>query len=157
LDQYGIPKSLYFVPEIQKKVKREVFGKPLNDGKYKLQFRSSVGNIIEPSINKKILGKYQFTYTHDERIKLKEQIGERNTNGIRKKYQELIQKEEKSEAELQEITTIEKDYYIPRMLEVMNKITGEGKMRDIHQRTHLPHIDPKTTITPTVQERLSER
>jgi hypothetical protein len=55
LDQYGIPKALYFVPEIEKKVKRNIYGKPLADGTYRLQFRSSAGNIIEPNVNKRIL------------------------------------------------------------------------------------------------------
>ncbi|MDR3169959.1 MAG: hypothetical protein LBU27_09865 [Candidatus Peribacteria bacterium] len=55
LDQYGIPKTLYFVPEIKRQVKRDIYGKPLGDGKYKLQFRSSVGNVIEPNINKRVL------------------------------------------------------------------------------------------------------
>ncbi|MDR0860141.1 MAG: hypothetical protein LBO09_04060 [Candidatus Peribacteria bacterium] len=90
LDQYGIPKSLYFVPEIQKKVKWEIYGKPTKDNKYKLQFRSSAGNIIEPDINKKILGNYEFEYTQEEWIALKKKINERNSNEIKKKYYDLL-------------------------------------------------------------------
>jgi hypothetical protein len=43
------------------------------------------------------------------------------------------------------------------MLETMNQITGENKLRNIHQRKNLPHIDSKTVITPSVQDRLANR
>jgi MoxR-like ATPase len=42
------------------------------------------------------------------------------------------------------------------MLEVMNKITGENKLRNIHQRKNLPHIDNKTVITPSIQQKLDK-
>ncbi|MEI7478446.1 MAG: hypothetical protein WCJ81_08495 [bacterium] len=55
LDQYGLPKSLYYVPDLVKHVKWDVSAKPTKDGKFKIQFISSAGNVLEPSINKKIL------------------------------------------------------------------------------------------------------
>jgi hypothetical protein len=42
------------------------------------------------------------------------------------------------------------------MLEVMKKITGENKLRNIHQRKNLPHIDQKTVITPSIEKKLAE-
>lgn len=71
LDQYGIPKSLYFVPDVIKKVTRDIEWKPTKDWKISLQFVSSNGNVIKPSINKKILGNFAFTYTFEERQELR--------------------------------------------------------------------------------------
>jgi len=41
LDQYGVPKSLYFVPDLSKKVKREISAKSTKDGQFRLMFVSS--------------------------------------------------------------------------------------------------------------------
>lgn len=95
---------------------------------------------------------------------MKKNIHERNTNGNKKKYHDLLKEyqalpteERKSWSKTEELQEIENTYYIPRMLEVMNKITGEDKRRNIHQRKNLPHIDQKTVITPSVEKRLAER
>ena len=164
LDQYGIPKSLYFVPEVHKKVTRDIYGLPLPNGNFQLQFRSSAGNIIEPDVNKKILGNYEFTYTFEERKKLKDAIRERNNNGTKQKYQELSKEYQKispserdTRTKKNEFSEMEKKYYVPRMLETMNKITGDGNLRDIHQRNRVPRMDSKTVITPSIQRRLASR
>jgi hypothetical protein len=157
LDQYGIPKALYFVPEIEKKVKRDIYAKPLPDEKYRLQFHSSAGNIIEPNLNKKILGNYKFVYTEEEFIDLKNTIHQRTTNGTKKTFYELLKKPNKSDEEQQTFAQMEQKYYIPRMIDIMNTITGEGKLRNLHQRKNLPHMDSKTVITPSIQGRLGER
>ena len=43
------------------------------------------------------------------------------------------------------------------MLDVMDKITWEGKLWNLHTRNNLPTIDTKTVITPTIQESLAKR
>ncbi len=154
LDQYGIPKSLYFVPDTIKKVKWDISAKQTKDGYFKLQFTSSTGNIIEPSVNKKILGNFKFTYSFDEWQELKKIISERNSNGIQKKYEEY---KKDAETNKNEIESIEKKYYVPRMLEVMNQISGEWKWRNMHDRKNLLSIDNKTVITPTIEKSLSTR
>ncbi len=47
-------------------------------------------------------------------------------------------------------------YYVPRMLEVMNGISGEGNLRDLTPRKNLPSIDNRTVITATIQESLAK-
>ncbi len=88
LDQYGIPKSLYYVPDITKRVRWDITGKPTKDGKFKLSFQSSTGNEIEPSINKKILGNFKFTYTFKERQELKQSLSEWKKSG-KQQYNKL--------------------------------------------------------------------
>ncbi len=154
LDQYGIPKSLYFVPDINKKVVRDIAWKPLNNSQYKLQFVSSTGSIIEPSINKKMLGNFKFTYTFEEWLELKKTIAERKTNGAKTKYRDL-KKNPKTNKE--DLAALEKKYYVPRMLETMNAITGEGNYRNLQTRKYLPEIDNKTVITETIQDSLKKR
>lgn len=165
LDQYGIPKSLYFVPDIIQKVKRDISAKQTKDGLFKLQFVSSAGNVIEPSMNKKILGNFKFTYTFDERLELKKTLTQRNTNGTKKHYKEMEEKlvelkkyewyendgeYKKASKELEELGN---KFYIPRMIETMNHISNKG-IRELNSRPNLPHIDPKVVIWPSVQERL---
>ena len=160
LDQYGIPKSLYFVPEVIKRVKRDISAKPTRDWRYRLQFLSSAWNIIEPSINKKILWNFNFTYNFEERQDLKALVAERNSNGIKKKYTELKKQshiEENNWEIKKQIEEIETKYYIPRMLDIMDKISWEDSLWNINPRKNLPHIDNKTVITPTIQETLSKR
>jgi MoxR-like ATPase len=153
LDQYGIPKSLYFVPDIIKKTDREVIGKPTKDGMFKVQFISSNGNIIEPNINKKILGNFKFTYTFEERQELKKTINEWNSNGIQKEYSDIKKDPKTNEKKIKEI---EQKYYIARMLDVMKKISNNG-IRESNPRPNLPSIDNKTVITPSIQKTLGKR
>ena len=89
LDKYGIPNSLYFVPEIHKKVTRELKGKRVND-KIKIYFETNTGTKIEPDINKKILGNFPFQVTEEEFIVIKKRLGERRSNGKRKEFKDLI-------------------------------------------------------------------
>jgi len=166
LDQYGIPKSLYFVPDIIQKVKRDISAKQTKDWLYKLQFVSSAGNVIEPSMNKKFLGKFKFTYTFDERRDLKEIIAKWNSNENRKKYTDLSDKlkelewqkesQEYKEA-LKSWIEMAKRFYIWRMIETMDKISGEGKLWNVSTRNNLPHLDNRTVITESIEHRLSKR
>lgn len=168
LDQYGIPKSLYFVPDIIQKVKRDVSAKQTKDWLFKLQFVSSAGNVIEPSINKKILGNFKFTYTFDERQELKKILTQWNTNGTKKHYHELehklreLQQEEwYNDNEVYKNTSKEFDelahkFYIPRMIDTMNTISGEGKLWNLNIRNNLPHLDNRTVITESIEHRLSK-
>lgn len=153
LDQYGIPKWLYFVPDITQKINRDISGKRTKDDHFKLQFTSSTGNTIEPSINKKILGNFKFTYTYEEWLDLRKSVAEWNSNGVRKKYAELKKDAEKNKSDIE---ALEKKFYVARMLETMNKISGENKMRSMHHRNNLPSLDNKTVITKTIQESLAK-
>ncbi len=155
LDQYGIPKSLYFVPDTHKNVRWNISGKELWNWKVKLQFISSVGNIIEPNINKKIIWNYDFTYTQEEWIKLRKLVNAWNKE--KNEYYNLLKMKNKDEKQKERFTKLDEDYYIPRMLDIMNKITWEGKLRDINHRTNIPHIDNRAVITPSIQEKLGER
>jgi uncharacterized protein YdcH (DUF465 family) len=110
--------------------------------------------VIEPSINKKILGNFKFTYSFQEWQDLKNQIKERNTNGIKKKYQELKKDKISNKDKIEEIET---KYYVARMLDIMNKISGEENLWKLHTRKNLPSIDNKTVITPTIQTSLAKR
>ncbi len=160
LDQYGIPKSLYFVPEVTKKVKWDISAKPWKDGQYRLTFVSSTWNVIEPSINKKILWNFKFTYTFAERQKLKKDLGERRSNGVKSKYKTLRKNhaanpnDEQSRKELEELAN---KYYVPRMVDIMNTISWEGNRWNLTPRKNLPSIDSRTVITSTIQDSLSER
>ena len=169
LDQYGIPKSLYFVPDIIQKVKRDISAKQTKDWLFKLQFVSSTGNVIEPSMNKKILGNFKFTYTFDERQDLKKTIAQWNTNGTRKHYKEMEEKvaefkkhewyesNEEYQKAFKSLEELGNKFYIPRMKETMNTISGEGKLWNLNTRNYLPHLDNKTVITESIEHRLSKR
>jgi len=169
LDQYGIPKSLYFVPDIIQKVKRDISAKQTKDWLFKLQFVSSTGNVIEPSINKKILGNFKFTYTFDERQDLKKTIAQWNTNGTKKHYKEMEEKvaefkkhewyesNEEYQKAFKSLEELGNKFYIPRMKETMNTISGEGKLWNLNTRNYLPHLDNKTVITESIEHRLSKR
>lgn len=169
LDQYGIPKSLYFVPDIIQKVKRDISAKQTKDWLFKLQFVSSTGNVIEPSMNKKILGNFKFSYTFDERQELKRTLAEWNTNGTKKHYKEIEEKlaelkkhewyKDNKEYQETEKTTNElrKKFYIPMMIETMDKISGDGKVWNVATRNNLPHLDNRTVITESIEHRLSKR
>lgn len=168
LDQYGIPKSLYFVPDIVKKVKREVSAKPTKDNLFKLQFIASTGNVIQPDINKKIVGNFKFTYTREERQELKKTLVEWNSNGTRKKYQDIKEKAEtlkqqQGHEDNQEYLEANKrlkelgnKFYIPRMIETMDKMSNNG-VRSMATRPNLPSIDNRTVITQSVQKSLAKR
>jgi len=164
LDQYGLPKSLYYVPDLVKHVKWDVSAKPTKDGKFKIQFISSAGNVLEPSINKKILWAFPFTYTFEEWKALKQTIAEWNSNGTKKKMQELIRQNSLPKEEQQveddkksaELKSMEEKYYIPRMLDTMNKISGDGRMWTINTRNYLPHIDNRTVIWESIKNRLAD-
>jgi hypothetical protein len=99
LDKYGIPNSLYFVPEIHKKVTRELKGKRVAD-KIKIYFETNTGTKIEPDINKKILGNFPFQVTEEEFIKIKKNLSEWRTNGKRKEFKDLIAKSKLLKEEL---------------------------------------------------------
>lgn len=168
LDQYGIPKSLYFVPDVIKKIKRDIVGKPTKEGKFKLIFQSSAGNEIEPSINKKILGNFDFVYDFTEWKEIKESIAERRSNWQKKKYTQLqaaitkYKKEDdykdnkKYEEAKKEYETLENKFYVARMLDTMQKISNNG-MRTMHTRPNLPSIDNRTVITESIQRSLAKR
>ncbi|MEI6118096.1 MAG: hypothetical protein WCP92_02305 [bacterium] len=49
---------------------------------------------------------------------------------------------------------MDKKYYIPRMLEVMNKISGG--LWDLHSRPRVPHLSSKTVIGPSIKKFLEE-
>jgi len=111
-------------------------GKQVGD-KIKLYFETNSGVKIEPDINKRILGNFPFQVTQEEFIDIKKSLAERRSNGNKKEFKELIHqanevkkevgegyKENKQYKELNEkIKVINKKYYIPRMLEVMNSIS----------------------------------
>jgi AAA domain (dynein-related subfamily) len=153
LDQYWVPKSLYFVPDLIKKVSWTISWKKLNNWNIKLQFISSAGNIIEPSINKKILWNYKFEYTFHEWLELKKSITERKNNDTKKHESELLQDKEKNKEEIQKF---EEKYYVAKMLETMTQMSNNGLWK-VNPRPNLPHLDAKVTITPTVQKSLARR
>lgn len=167
LDKYGIPTSLYFVPEIHKKVKRELMGKQVGE-KIKIYFETNTGTKIEPDINKKILGNFPFQVTHEEFIKIKQNITERRSNGKKKEFQHLIAQENELREKLWEkaqnnaaykkvkenIKKLDETYYIPRMLEVMTSISWW--LRDLHSRPRIPHLSGKTVIGPSIQKFIGE-
>ena len=99
MDKYGIPNSLYFVPEIHKKVSRELKGKRVDD-KIKIYFETNTGTKIEPDINKKILGNFPFQVTEDEFISIKKHLGEWRSNGKRKEFKDLLIKADVLKKEL---------------------------------------------------------
>lgn len=90
MDAYGIPNSLYFVPEIQKKVRWELMGKQVGD-KIKIYFETNTGTKIEPDINKKILGNFPFQVSEEEFIEIKKNLAERRSNGKKKEFKTAIQ------------------------------------------------------------------
>ncbi len=167
LDAYGIPNSLYFVPEIHKKVRWELMGKQVGD-KIKIYFETNTGTKIEPDINKKILGNFPFQVTQDEFIDIKKNLAERRSNGNKKEFQALIDEEHQLKNEVwdtyktderyiklhDKIMAMDKKYYIPRMLEVMNKISGG--LWDLHSRPRVPHLSSKTVIGPSIKKFLEE-
>ena len=167
LDKYGIPNSLYFVPEIHKKVRWELMGKQVGD-KIKIYFKTNTGTKIEPDINKKILGNFPFQVTQEEFIDIKKSLAERRSNGKKAEFKKLIEEENQLKSKLWEeykenekykklnekLKVIEKKYYIPRMLEVMNSISGW--MRDLHSRPRVPHLSSKTVIGPSIKKFLEE-
>ncbi|MEI7478447.1 MAG: hypothetical protein WCJ81_08500 [bacterium] len=62
-------------------------------------------------------------------------------NSLPKEEQQV--EDDKKSAELK---SMEEKYYIPRMLDTMNKISGDGRMWTINTRNYLPHIDNRTVI-----------
>lgn len=167
LDAYGIPNSLYFVPEIHKKVRWELMGKQVGD-KIKIYFETNSGVKIEPDINKKILGNFPFQVNQEEFIEIKKHLGERRSNGKKKEFKELIHEANELKKELWErykenekykklnekIEAIDKKYYIPRMLEVMNNISWW--LRDLHSRPRVPSLSSKTVIGPSIKKFIEE-
>ena len=163
LDAYGVPSSLYFVPEIQRKVRRELMGKQVGD-KIKIYFETNTGVKIEPDINKKILGNFPFQVDEEEFIEIKKNLAERRSNGKKKEFKEYIQKRNDLQTQLWEhytenedykkieakIQEIEKQYYIPRMLEVMTSISWG--MRDLNSRPRVPHLSSKTVIGESIKK-----
>lgn len=136
LDTYGIPNSLYFVSDTNKKVKWQLMGKRVGD-KIKIYFETNTGVKIEPSINKVNLGNFPLQVTYEEFVEIKRNLAERRSNGKRKEFKQLIEdadqlkktlgekykedeKYKKLEEKMQEIGS---KYYIPRMLEVMTGIS----------------------------------
>lgn len=168
LDKYGIPSSLYFVPEIHKKVKRELMGKRVGNNRIKIYFETNMGTKIEPDINKRILGKFPFEVSENEFIEIKNSIAERRSNGKKKEFKELVARYNEMKAQLwdkadandeykkiiENMNAIDKKYYLPRMLEVMNSITWW--LRDLHSRPRVPHLSAKTVIGPSIQRFLGE-
>ncbi len=167
LDKYGIPNSLYHVPDINKKVKRELMGKQVGD-KIKIYFESNTWVKIEPDINKKILGNFPFQVTQEEFIEIKKYLGERRSNGKKKEFKGLIAKANAIREELgdqaqadeaykkvmEDMDTLDKKYYIPRMLEVMDAISGG--LRDMSDRPRVPSLNSKTVIGESVTKFLSK-
>ncbi len=99
LDKYGIPTSLYFVPEIHKKVRWELMGKQVGD-KIKIYFETNAGVKIEPDINKRILGNFPFQVTQEEFIDIKRSLAERRSNGKKAEFKQLIHEANKLKKEL---------------------------------------------------------
>jgi len=99
LDKYGIPNSLYFVPEIHKKVRWELMGKQVGD-KIKIYFKTNTGTKIEPDITKKILGNFPFQVTQEEFIDIKKSLAERRSNGKKAEFKKLIEEENQLKSKL---------------------------------------------------------
>lgn len=92
LDSYGIPKSLYFTPEVARKVTWELKWKHQADGRVKIYFESNTGLQITPDINKRVIWNYPFKMSEDDFIELRWKIAKWRRNWDRAKYK-LLSKE----------------------------------------------------------------
>lgn len=106
---------------------------------------------------------------HKNDRKLKKTLAEWNTNGTRKHYKEMEEKlaelkkhewyetNEEYQRTRKTLEELSNKFYIPRMKETMNAISGEGKLWNLNTRNNLPHLDNRTVITESIEHRLKKR